>query len=316
MELEFRHLRVVLALVDTGSLTGAAAQLGITQPAVSESLRRAERVAGGALFQRGAHGATPTPLGELVAAHARNVLDSLARLKATGSALRLSCTPCTLQPHLVVLAAEALGTAVEVRAAPARAAPVELVADGRAHAVLATDFRGHEHPELPGVRRTPVADEPLFVAVAEDGPAAGRGEVALAELAGLAESADLTWAVTPAGDHRRAYLLDVLTRAGIRAKVRTVDFGTAYGLVELGRVVLPVMPGTRPRAGIALRALAGTPLVVRTSLFWRADGPLRPVDVRRLRDRLADAQHALVERTPLYREWLTDHPDWRTTPSA
>ncbi|TYK43132.1 LysR family transcriptional regulator [Actinomadura decatromicini] len=310
MELEFRHLRVVLALVDTGSLTGAAAQLGITQPAVSESLRRAERVAGGALFQRGAHGATPTPLGELVAAHARNVLDSLARLKATGSALRLSCTPCTLQPHLVVVAAEALGTAVDVRATPARAAPVELVADGRAHAVLATDFPGHEHPGLPGVRRTPVADEPLFVAVAEDGPAAGPGEAALAELA------DLTWAVTSAGDHRRAYLLDVLTRAGIRARVRTVDFGAAYGLVELGRVVLPVMPGTRPRAGIALRALAGTPLVVRTSLFWRADGPLRPDDVRSLRDRLADAQHTLVERTPPYREWLADHPDWRTTPSA
>ncbi|TYB44874.1 LysR family transcriptional regulator [Actinomadura chibensis] len=308
MELEFRHLRVVLALVDTGSLTGAAAQLGITQPAVSETLRRAERVAGGALFRRGAHGATPTPLGELVAAHARNVLDSLTRLKATGSALRLSCTPCTLQPHLVVLAAEALGTAADVRAAPARAAPVELVADGRAHAVLATDFPGHEHPELPGMRRTAVADEPLFVAVPE--ATAARGEIALADLA------DRTWAVTPAGDRRRAYLLDVLTRAGIRARVRTVDFGAAYGLVELGRVVLPVMPGARPRAGVALRPLAGAPLVVRTSLFWRADGPLRPGDVRRLRDRLADAQHTLVERTPLYRTWLTDHPDWETTPPA
>ncbi|WP_067459916.1 LysR family transcriptional regulator [Actinomadura macra] len=309
MELEFRHLRVVLALVDTGTLTGAAAQLGITQPAVSEALRRAERVAGGALFRRGAHGASPTPLGELVAAHARGVLDSLAQLKAAGSALHLSCTPGTLQPHLVVLAEEALGRAVDVHAAPESAAPVELVADGRAHAVLVTDFRGHEHPELPGVRRTAVANEPMFVAVAEDGPLGDRREVDLGDLAGI------TWAVTPVRDRRRAYLLDVLTGAGVRARVSTVDFAAAFGLVEMGRVVLPVMPGARPRAGIAFLTLAGTPLVVRTSLFWRADGPLRPDDVIRLRDRLVDAQHALVERTPLYQEWLKRHPDWRTTPS-
>ncbi|WP_131742231.1 LysR family transcriptional regulator [Actinomadura roseirufa] len=309
MELEFRHLRVVLALVDAGTLTEAAAQLGITQPAVSETLRRAERAAGGALFRRGAHGASPTPLGELVAAHARGVLDSLAQLKAAGSALQLSCTPGTLQPHLVVLAPEALGRAVDVHAAPESAVPVELVAAGRAHAVLATDFPGHEHPELPGVRRTPVADEPMFVAVAEDGPLGARCEVDLADLTGL------TWAVTPIRDRRRAYLLDALTRAGLRARVRTVDHGAAFGLVAMGRVVLPVMPGARPRAGIVFLMLAGTPLTVRTSLFWRADGPLRPAEVSRLRDRLVAAQHGLVERTPLYREWLRRHPDWRTTPS-
>ncbi|TDD88723.1 LysR family transcriptional regulator [Actinomadura rubrisoli] len=310
MELEIRHLRVVLALVDSGSLTGAAAQLGISQPTVSETLRRAERVAGGALFRRGAQGASPTPLGEVVAAHARGVLDSLARLKTAGTALQLSCTPSTLHPYLVVLAPEALGRAVEVHAAPESAAPVDLVADGRAHAVLATDFRGHEHPEVPGVRRTLVAHEPMFVAVAADGPLGERGEVDLADLAGL------TWAVTPVRDRRRAYLLDVLTGAGVRARVRTVDFAAAFGLVEMGRVVLPAMPGARPRAGIAFLPLAGAPLAVRTSLFWQADGPLRPDEVARLRARLVVAQHERVERAPHYQRWLGRHPEWRTTPSG
>src|SRR5687768_4104648 len=51
-ELELRHLRAVCAIADEGSVTKAAARLGLTQPALSAQLRSVERLVGGQLFER------------------------------------------------------------------------------------------------------------------------------------------------------------------------------------------------------------------------------------------------------------------------
>ncbi|MGQ4420892.1 LysR family transcriptional regulator, partial [Streptomyces sp. SAS_269] len=74
MELELRHLRVLCAIADAGSVGRAAAQLGYSQPAVSTQLRRIERHLGEPLFERGASGVRPTPYGAEVVAQARDVL--------------------------------------------------------------------------------------------------------------------------------------------------------------------------------------------------------------------------------------------------
>ncbi|MEV7009516.1 LysR family transcriptional regulator [Streptosporangium sp. NPDC051022] len=93
MELEFRHLRVVRAVADMGTLTAAATELRMTQPSVTDTLRRAERAAGGRLFRRSAQGAVPTPLGELVAAHARTVLNALDRFETAAVRHRAEAPP-------------------------------------------------------------------------------------------------------------------------------------------------------------------------------------------------------------------------------
>ncbi len=59
MELELRHLRTVRAIADTGSLTKAAATLGLAQPALSAQLRRIEKALGGTLFERDHTGPAP-----------------------------------------------------------------------------------------------------------------------------------------------------------------------------------------------------------------------------------------------------------------
>ncbi|MGH8795377.1 MAG: LysR family transcriptional regulator, partial [Stackebrandtia sp.] len=48
MEVELRHLRAVCAVADAGSVSKAAAALGISQPALTAQLRRIEQSLGGA----------------------------------------------------------------------------------------------------------------------------------------------------------------------------------------------------------------------------------------------------------------------------
>src|SRR2546430_14391927 len=47
MELEFRHLRIVCAIADAGSVTRASTQLGLSPPALTHPLQRIASLLGG-----------------------------------------------------------------------------------------------------------------------------------------------------------------------------------------------------------------------------------------------------------------------------
>jgi len=74
-----RKLIHLAAVIEQGSFKKAAAQLGVSQPALSTSIARLERSLGGRLLDRTSQGATPTPLGELIYAHARLIRDEVQR---------------------------------------------------------------------------------------------------------------------------------------------------------------------------------------------------------------------------------------------
>src|SRR5436309_667727 len=82
MDLEVRHLRVINAIAEAGSLTRAAASLRMTQPGLSAQLRRIEMMLGGVIFDRGQAGAVPTPFGDLVLTRARAILPGIDGLLA------------------------------------------------------------------------------------------------------------------------------------------------------------------------------------------------------------------------------------------
>jgi DNA-binding transcriptional LysR family regulator len=50
--LEMRHLLALVAVVETGTFSAAAEQLGYTQSAVSQQIGILERIAGATLFER------------------------------------------------------------------------------------------------------------------------------------------------------------------------------------------------------------------------------------------------------------------------
>lgn len=73
-ELLPQELRILVAVAESGGFSAAAAALGLTQSAVSHSVRGSEAKIGAVLFERGRTGAAPTPAGERAVGHARRIL--------------------------------------------------------------------------------------------------------------------------------------------------------------------------------------------------------------------------------------------------
>lgn len=84
------HLRTFLAVTRTLSFTKAAAQLGISQPSVSQHVRRLEEAAGRQLLQRDTRGVALTDNGEAMAGFARSILAAHDEAVSyfTGTAMR------------------------------------------------------------------------------------------------------------------------------------------------------------------------------------------------------------------------------------
>ncbi|WP_306319134.1 MULTISPECIES: LysR family transcriptional regulator [unclassified Streptomyces] len=91
--LELRHLRCLLAIVDTGGFTDAAIQLGVSQASVSRTLHALETVLDVRLLHRTSRSVTPTTVGVRVVHRARQLLseaENLVREATTGhSRLRI-----------------------------------------------------------------------------------------------------------------------------------------------------------------------------------------------------------------------------------
>lgn len=119
-------LDLFVSVVDTGSVSRAAAIHGISQPSGSARISRLERQLGLALLQRTAGGSVPTEAGRTLALWARPVLDAATRFDAAVGALRVesgerlrlaasyTVAEYLLPTWLSSLAQRLAGTAVEV----------------------------------------------------------------------------------------------------------------------------------------------------------------------------------------------------------
>src|SRR6185295_10871966 len=79
MDLEVRHLQLVAAVAEMGSLTRAGDRLHLTQSALSHQLRGIESRLGAALFLRVGKRLVLTPAGERLLASAKDILERLAQ---------------------------------------------------------------------------------------------------------------------------------------------------------------------------------------------------------------------------------------------
>lgn len=114
-----RHLRLLLAVAETGSLTHAAALAHVSQPAVTQAIGKLEREAGGALFNRTRQGVFATARGAALAQRVRRAFDLLdpaladvsPRLKLTATSAQLQALVAVHETENFTLAARRLGLA-------------------------------------------------------------------------------------------------------------------------------------------------------------------------------------------------------------
>ncbi|MER0446788.1 LysR family transcriptional regulator [Streptomyces sp. NPDC006660] len=309
MELEVRHLRVLCAIADAGSLHGAARALGTSQPAVTTQLRRIERTLGGRLFSRERTGCVPTVLGLGVVGRARPLLAALTALvtetraaaaRAGGAGrLRIGSTASRAIPGWLRRLRERLpGTETELQVAVSATALLRQVAAGELDVAFVHEVEGCPLRVPPGLDlRTLLEREPQFVCLAADHPAARHPVVDLADLA------DDQWMVDPSVEGEWEGLRRVLHAAGLNPRVLRGDYLTAAGLVATGEVVTLCQPTSRPRADFAIRPLRGDPLGVRLVVAVREGaygGELAGVGAD-----LEAAYWEAASASPLYRAWLT-----------
>lgn len=77
--------RTLLAVIEDGSLSGAARRLGLTQPTVSRHVDMLEAALGADLFVRSQRGLAPTDLGLALRPHAETMASTAATLLRTAS---------------------------------------------------------------------------------------------------------------------------------------------------------------------------------------------------------------------------------------
>jgi len=222
MDLEVRHLRLVSAVAELGSLTRAGDRLHLTQSALSHQLRDIESRLGAALFLRVGKRLVLTPAGERLLATARDVLDRLDRTeqdihqmgKARAGMLRLTteCYTCYhWLPPLLVRYRQRFPQ-VEVRIdVGATGRPLEMLLAGKLDlAIMSTPVRDRR------LVSRPVFDDELVVVAARDHRFAKQTHVRLSDLR------DETLYVYPPKEESRV-LQEVLVPSGhVPARVEEV----------------------------------------------------------------------------------------------
>ncbi|MER6301385.1 LysR family transcriptional regulator [Kitasatospora sp. NPDC001539] len=316
MELDVRHLRVLCAIADTGSLRKAALQLGMTQPSLTTQLHRIERAIGGTLFTREQTGSRPTALGHSVLSRARPVIGELAALVAAarqeardaagpGRRRRLrigSVGGRTVAAWLRRVHQRLPDTDTTIHVDVSASALLRMVASDQLEVAFVHESEGFPLRVPPGAEhRVLMAREPQFVALSAGHPAAARSVVHLADLA------EDTWMVDPTADHEYAALRRVFRAAGLDPRVVQVrDNATAAELVASGEAVRPCQPTALPGPGTVVRPVHGDPLAVRLLFTWRPRA-LGPPALDALHAELRAAYLESAEVNPAYRAWLARH---------
>lgn len=312
MELEIRHLRALCAIADTGSLTKAAAALGLSQPALTAQLQRIERELGGLLFSRGRHGAAPTRLGEFVLSRARGTLLGMEELRrgaarhpaSSGQVIRLggALTSVSIgQAHRLGTHLPGADLRLQMEYSPQLL--WELIVAGRLDAITTVDYPGYELRPTSDILCEVMQVEPVMVALATGHPLASHKEIDLADLAGE------RWALTtPDGAGWPDCFLAACYQAGFTAKVPyTISHGEQLrGLVSSERAVAPCQAVFEADDDVVVRPLTGSPVVMRHVLACRRDGPLADHVEELVRfGQEAHADHSA--RAPHFLEWKLRH---------
>jgi LysR family nitrogen assimilation transcriptional regulator len=228
--------------VEVGSLSRAAAHIGIAQPALSHEVAALEAEFGVKLLHRGPRGVTPTDAGRTLYRHAQVLLRQLDQARRAVSAgdgvsgtvsVGLSVTTAEILslPLLRKLQAEHPGICLELVALPRRLLG-EMLFNGRLDIALLFD-----QPPVKMLTTEPVATEEIFFVSRQSGAKKASREVTLSEVARHP-------LLMPCRPHAtRMQLESMMTQAGIQFNV-VAEIDSVPSMLEaveagVGATVLP-----------------------------------------------------------------------------
>lgn len=271
-------LRVLIALKDTGSVTGAARQLGYTPPNITQHLRRLERRLGSAMVERVGRGIILTERALTLVEQGRPLILELDDLASRTSAdpsgdIELAAFPTALRGLVVPAVAALRSVHPELHVRPSELEPpaaADAVRLGRAHgAVLkAWGVQGRATTAaIADLERIPLGVDRVDAILPAGHPLAGERELSLRQLG--AES----WAVTPQDDPYRVWLAEHRQPLGLdpATTYEAAEFASLLSYVRHGLAVAAVPRlgrGDLP-AGVAVVPLTDSTAVRHISLVVR-----------------------------------------------
>jgi DNA-binding transcriptional LysR family regulator len=284
--LKLRHLRLIDAIVEAHTISGAAAALNVTQPAISKGLREVEEILGVPLFERHADGLVLTAYGRAMAARSkliqsevRYAVDEIGALSAGTSGLLTIGALLVSQPLLIP-------TALNLLRRRSVSANVRVV-DGTQESLLAA-LRGGSLDFVVGrlarVEKTePFAQqvllrEPLIVVAARKHPLARLRKLTPAALA-TAE-----WILPPRDSAAYGAIRRILDEQGVARPVNhieSVSYLTVRSLLIDGGMVA-VLPRSVAQIDIDSGLLTALPVPIAqeplpVGVTLRSDHPITPL---------------------------------------
>jgi DNA-binding transcriptional LysR family regulator len=273
--LRLRDLRVFFAVVQSRSLAKAAAQLGVSQPAVSQVIAYLEHDLGVKLFDRSSRGVEPTIYASALLSRGQAAFDELrqgireieALADPASGELTIGFTvsvAATVLPHLIEqFSAKYPRTVVHVNLVPSPAGKFPGLRDRTYDLILARmptplpdDF------SVDGLRNEALCDDPFVVVAGKHSAWARRRKIDLAELV------DEPWILSPPDSWVHARVAEAFKARGLESpkpRLVTYDMDLRTKLPAHGRFI-SVVPNSLFYLGAGMPDLKKLPV----------DLPVRP----------------------------------------
>jgi DNA-binding transcriptional LysR family regulator len=197
MDLDLQSVRIVRAIAETGTITGAARKLGYSQPAISQHLQRAESRLGMALVSKVGRSVRLTEAGAVLARHALSITSALDAAEGDLADLaglrlgtvRLAAFPTassTIVPRLLAaMSTQHPGITVNyVEAQPPEA--VAMLRDGSVDLAVTFSYPGDRadphRDSVNGLTMEPLFTEEMVVVIPRDHYLAKERDIDVADL--------------------------------------------------------------------------------------------------------------------------------------
>lgn len=300
----FTHVRALRAVVEQGSLSGAAKELGYTTSAISQQISALERDLDISLFERGPRSVRVTAAGERLYELSATLFENIAGMvdvmrgyaSAEWGTLKLTASGTG--------AAQLLPRAVAGINAIHPEASIALVAPGAQDDVVESVRAGiadlgvvYQYSDLPesraeGLNRITLLNEEMVIIGRDQGPSG--------EYESLSQFADEVWVCGSKGSTQDQLLTHLAEKAGFipRIRHRSDDLDVIRGLVNqgLGIALVPVLSLGIDR-GICLYRLARAPAHRSVHIVYRE----------------TDRNPLIATALASFRDAAEDYLDWSRT---